>query len=294
MDVTVVIRAAGERTEKLCQYIVEQQVPSSQVFVIHERPFWKAVQKTFEIGISEKRKWTLAVDADILMTDDCILKMTKRASVSGDNLYIYQGNIIDKVFGTVRGGGPHLYNSAHLKTALSFLEKNNQNHRPESDTYKKLASKGLLNVIDKYIYGIHDYYQYDLDYFRKGFFHAHKHRRDACQFLTHWSRNLNIDSDYNILLNGWLEGNKHARAEANINFFNSLDAYQSLKESKDKLEKAEFKQLYEEVNKVIDDYKGETVFRVSPIPKKNLGSRILIKSGKYLISMGKHLIDLGK
>ena len=56
---TLIIHSADERTFQLCQkLILEQGVPETQVFVVQEVPFSAAMRKSFEIGISEGRKWT--------------------------------------------------------------------------------------------------------------------------------------------------------------------------------------------------------------------------------------------
>lgn len=208
LDVTVVIRAAGERTEELCQYIVEQQVPKEQVFVIHEKPFWKAVQRTFEIGIEQGRKWTLAVDADVLLKEGALTEMIARASSYGNSLYVYQGHVMDFIFGRIRPGGPHLYQSEYFHL-LSFEDEALKNSlRPESDTYKILAKKGKMMIQDSLIFGIHDYFQYQKDLYRKAFFHAKKHRNHSLvgEFILTWSDQISKNEDYLLLREAFLKG----------------------------------------------------------------------------------------
>lgn len=220
MDVTVIIRAAGERTEKLCQYIVEQQVPKNQVFVIHERPFWKAVQKTFEIGLEQKRKWTLAVDADILLKNSAISEMLTTAQ-DYDNLYVYQGHVYDYVFGKARSGGPHLYSTKLLTLALDCLQHDPEKLRPESDVYKKLSKRSYKCVSDSIVFGIHDFGQWRQDLIRKAFIHAYKHSEPnyTGHLIEHWRKHLNKDEvNMKALLHGWFYGVLGDNvAEADIN-----------------------------------------------------------------------------
>lgn len=221
IDVTVVIRAAGERTEKLCQYIIEQQVPKEQVFVIHEKPFWKAVQRTFEIGIEQGRKWTLAIDADVLLKKGGIAEMIQCASSFDDDLFVYQGHVYDYIFGKPRSGGPHLYKTSVLTKALNVLEENSERLRPESDTYKRLSKKGFKCVSDAKIFGLHDYGQWRRDLFRKAFMHAHKHSdpKYTGVFIKYWKSLLQKDqSNAKSLLYGWFQGILNDRAPADIDY----------------------------------------------------------------------------
>ncbi|MEC7754758.1 MAG: hypothetical protein VYB44_12075 [Bacteroidota bacterium] len=221
MDVTVVIRAAGERTEKLCQYIIEQQVPSDQVYVIHERPFWKAVQRTFEIGIQQKRKWTIAVDADVLLRMDAIARMINIASELRSPFFCYQGYVMDYVFGRPRDGGPHLYNTTYIPKALEVLKSDSTIHRPESDTYKELAKLGIYTFVDNIVFGTHDYYQHPRDYYRKAYFHAVKNSRldKVPDFFNHWVTKMSEGDVYNLMIQGWLHGRKESEVQVDIDFF---------------------------------------------------------------------------
>ena len=89
----------------------------------------KAVTKTFEIGLEKNKEWTLAIDADIILAENAIQNMIESASKLSDKLYIYQGYVIDKIFGTAREGGPHLYKTSHLIDALKALKRTKNNFR---------------------------------------------------------------------------------------------------------------------------------------------------------------------
>ena len=113
--VTVVIRSSNERTEAVCKYFAELQVPADSVFIIRERPFRKAVSENFKIGLSEGRKWTLALDADVLLRENAVTEMIDKAESLGDELFIYQGFVLDKLFRNTREGGPHLYQTKRIR-----------------------------------------------------------------------------------------------------------------------------------------------------------------------------------
>jgi len=206
-DVTVIVRYAGERTVTKCLELIAEQVASQQIHLIEERPFYNAVKKTFEIGITEGRKWTLAIDADLYISTRCIQEMTAKATLLGDRLYIYQGYVMDFLFGKPREGGPHLYQTRHLEKALAVLSSNPYQYRPESETYIRLAEKdGLIKYVDNVIYGLHDYHQYRIDIFRKAFFHAKKHIGFAGVFLDYWINLAKKDEDFKVAIYGFVEG----------------------------------------------------------------------------------------
>lgn len=278
LDVSVVIRASGERTEKLCREIISQQVPSEQVFLIKERPFWKAVQRTFEIGVEQGRKWTLAVDADVLLKTNCISEMIQNAT-SYENLYVYQGYVFDYIFGKARSGGPHLYVTERLPMALDSLTSNPNKLRPESDTYKTLSQKDYKCVSDSKIFGIHDFGQWRKDLFRKAFIHAQKHSEPKYtgSFIQYWrDQYLKGDENMYVLLKGWFEGviNKN-KSQADISLLNEVgDRVTTLNveehEKPNTFETNKLKQLVEELS----NYDLPSSKKISPAPASSFITRV--------------------
>ncbi len=58
-DITVVIRSVGERTELLCKkFVLTQGVPEENVFMIHEKPFSKAMKAGYQAGFEKGNVWT--------------------------------------------------------------------------------------------------------------------------------------------------------------------------------------------------------------------------------------------
>lgn len=234
-DVTIVIRAAGERTEASCRAILEAQVAAENVIVIHEKPFRKAVEKNFILGIERNKKWTLAVDADVLLCHDAVVRMINNAARLDDNLYVYHGYVLDKLFATYRHGGPHLYRTDKLPQALEHIKRYDAKViRPESDVYRAMAKSGYLVTVDKLILGIHDYEQYYSDLFRKSFFHAIKH--DSTAFLRRtlplWVDQIKHDQDYRVALYGLSYGfmSHDEQVDVDIDYFNKVtqQAFQNI------------------------------------------------------------------
>ena len=66
-NMSLSIRSAGERTFEACRELVRKQVPANSVEVVDECPFEKALKRTYEIGILRGAKWTMTLDADVLL-----------------------------------------------------------------------------------------------------------------------------------------------------------------------------------------------------------------------------------
>ncbi len=219
-NVLVVIRSAQERTLASCKDIVQEQVPFENIVTIQEVPFRKAVEKNFQLGYESGLKWTLALDADILLASDAVKKMADKFESLPDSFFNYQGFISDKLFGRPRTGGPHLYRSSLLSRALAHLTNDPSEPRPESATYKQMAQDGFHYYHDIAIYGVHDFEQHYSDIFRKGFFYARKHTHEREILVNHWIRHCEADITYQVALLGFAIGMVEKDAvEVDINYF---------------------------------------------------------------------------
>jgi hypothetical protein len=206
-DVVVIIRSVGERTLNLCRRIVQCQVDPTNIVVINEVPFSKAVRKTFEIGLDFKLPWTLAVDADVLLEKNAISTIISKAERELPNTFSFNVKSFDKFFVSPRYGGPHLYRSSLLEKALSCLPSE-EFIRPETIVGEILHEKeGIENIIYECVLSIHDYEQWYRDIYRKAYVHANKHGNMYVEsFLKYWSRMMNEDLDYKVALVGLCHG----------------------------------------------------------------------------------------
>lgn len=219
-NVTVVIRHTNERTFNACLKLLISQVPSDNLYIISETPFSKAVRKTFEIGIGCNKDWTLAIDADIFVTNNCVDTLASVAENLEDYFFEIQGRILDKFYGVPRGGGPHLYRTKYLKDAIKFIPEEGTSLRPESDTYNKMAEIGYHYYFGKEVYGLHDYEQFYKDIYRKGFLHAKKHWRYLAHFEKFWNENKENDFDFTVALFGFEQSrNFNKTVYVDRNFF---------------------------------------------------------------------------
>jgi hypothetical protein len=202
-DVTIVIRSVGERTTNLCKRLVQEQVPSENIFVIEEIPFSKAVRRTFEIGLSNNLSWTVAVDADILLADQALSQALSLATQADENIFRFNGRVVDNFFGGMRFICPHIYRTSLLELALANIP-DESSIRPENAVVDMMAKQfGHPWATLDCMLGVHDYEQYYRDIFRKAFVHANKFD-DAMtyRFLHNWSHQAVTDDDFKVALMG--------------------------------------------------------------------------------------------
>lgn len=203
---TVVIRSVGERTTDLCRYIIEQQVNSDNIFVIYEIPFSKAVHKTFALGLEKKLPWTIAIDADVLVSRRAIRTLIDRAE--GCRVPFFKGNArsFDKFYGFVRTICPHIYRTSYLEYALSAFQPE-EYLRPETHLVELVnAHFKLLSAQFNDILALHDFEQYYTDIFRKTFVYAKKHPEKISYFINYWGHFIASDDDYLVALSGLYKG----------------------------------------------------------------------------------------
>jgi len=229
-DVTVVIRAAGERTEALCEQLVLQQVARKNVIVIHERPFNKALEVGYEIGIDKALDWTLFVDADVVLGRTAISRLLTLSSVLGKDTLGIQARVLDKFFGGDRTVGHHLYRTCLLDKARALIPELGQAHRPETYVMRQMAARGHDYYLAKDVIALHDYEQFYRDIYRTMVVQARKswhHGHHVPYLLSRAISLLTDDLDYKIVAHGlcaglWEEGPLVLDASARIEEADSL------------------------------------------------------------------------
>lgn len=226
--VTVVIRSVGERTEDACRTLVlEQGVPPEAVFVVRERPFSKALRLGSEIGLEQGRKWTLFVDADLLLRRGSIERMVVIAEGQPASVCQVVGYCLDKFFGGARLGGMRCYRTSLLDEFIGCIPDEGVDIRPESNALKEMASKGFPCFVTPQLTALHDFEQSYDDIFRKCFVYAHKHSHLQDFFLSFWGAHADVDADYRVALAGFKAGSDYVgpvRIDKNAPYF----SYESL------------------------------------------------------------------
>ena len=203
-DAFVVIREAGERTVAAARAICECEVGAANVATIREVPFAAALRRGLELGAEVGRRWTLCLDADVLLAPGAITRLVREAgarAAGGDALLGVSGQVADPLLGQVRHAGNHLYRTAHLPATLASAPFDAAKRRPETVAKKHMAraGHGWINL-DGGPIGLHDAEQSFRDIFRKVYIHTLKHARFMGYAERYWSRRAAEDADARIAL----------------------------------------------------------------------------------------------
>lgn len=263
---TVIIRSVGERTESLCKkLILDQGVPKRNVLIIREAPFSAAMKKSFEIGINRGLRWTLCVDADVLLRENAISEMVRLGNKQSANILELQGLVLDKLTNSIRQGGPHLYRTSLLESALKFIPKEGTDIRPEASTLLAMEKLGFPWKQVHVLFGLHDFEQYNRDIFRKCFVHAHKHLNWLEKLVPCWKEKANDDDDYYVALTGLAYGIKYVDdvyIDVNQKVYSDSFAEAKIKE-KDALDTSSYSA--KEVENIIQEYTNTKKYSSSNI-----------------------------
>jgi hypothetical protein len=173
-DLCVVVRSVGERTEEACLQIVQSQLGSeSQIHMVKDKPFAEAHLESVRLAADSGAKWSLFLDADVLLRKDAISEMLREAESISMPFYMLNFGILDRGFGGP-ARGVHLYTTNYLQDALQFREAAWQAQRPESQTCIEVAKMGIPTLSSTQVMGLHGYEQFYADIYRTAFVRAVK------------------------------------------------------------------------------------------------------------------------
>jgi hypothetical protein len=207
---SVIIRSSYERSEQLCRnLILKQGIPETNLFIVHESPFSASMKKSFEIGIDQGLRWTLCVDADILLRMDSIKKMILYAEDHSNNLCEVSGMYLDKLFGSIRTGGIHLYKTSTLGMVINNIPDEGVDIRPEAYTLSRMKSLGYKQKAASILVGLHDFEQSYRDIARKAFVFSKRYTRSIGLFVAYWNSLSKEDHDYKAAIIGISNGIKY-------------------------------------------------------------------------------------
>lgn len=210
MEPTIVVRSAAERTLHICSQLIEEQgIPNPCIHVTTDVPFTAALKRSYEIGISDGKKWLICVDADLLLRPHSIKTLVEYAETLPESVFEINAYVLDKLCGGARMAGIHVYRARWLTEAIKVLEELQSPLRPEAATLAEMARKGFSWVECPYVVGLHDFEQTYRDILRKTFIHAHKHQRLLPLLVDYWRAGAHAgDLDFQVALMGLGEGIK--------------------------------------------------------------------------------------
>ena len=201
-DVFVVVRAAGERTEAAARALAEAEVGADAVATVREVPFAAALRRALELGAEAGRRWTLCLDADVLLRPGGVARLVAAAEAEAarEPLFGVSGTVADKLLGHVRAAGQHLYLTELIPVALRDGAFDPRKRRPESHLKRLMREAGHRWINLEVPIGLHDFEQSYADIFRKVFVHTRKHDRFMNTAARLWRRLSAEDPDYRVAL----------------------------------------------------------------------------------------------
>lgn len=159
-ELTIVVRAAGERTEGACVEIMSRGLADpEQCTLIHEKPFSRAVRRTLEIGRESGRAWLIAVDADLLPLSDVLLRVREICGKMTPDAYCATPLFLCNTIGGLATRGLHIYRASLLDEALRCAPNELEPLRPESAIQDAMSAKGYTRECYAKIFGLHEFEQ---------------------------------------------------------------------------------------------------------------------------------------
>lgn len=199
-ELTFVVRAAGERTEAACIAQLRDQLPSvDQLVVLRERPFSRAVVRTFETGIEGGRPWLIAVDADLLFLDDAVERAREICGKMAPEAFCATPLFLCGTIGGFGSRGLHCYRASLLDEALGLTEKLDPDLRPESRYYDAMRARGHTREVYAKVLGLHEYEQSYRHIYLKSLLRARKDT-DADVFRASLQERASSNTDAMIAL----------------------------------------------------------------------------------------------
>lgn len=203
-NVTIIIRSVNERTEPLCREFIEKQgISGNNIFVIHEKPFSKAMKVGYNTGLENDLKWTYCIDADTLFRKGAIEDMLKIAESESEEVFGLSGKLLDKLFARKRYVGNHLFKTEFLNKMIeNIADYKNEQIRPETHAKRQLKKSGLRWARKQIVLGLHDFEQNYYDIARKAYVYSHKHFTHLGDLISLWRYYSESDDDFKAALFG--------------------------------------------------------------------------------------------
>lgn len=209
-DVLVIVRSSGERTEKACIHRLQEIFGKQSVVLIKGIvPFSEAVRESFKVALEADKKWTLVVDADVLLSDNIVsfLELCNEYSQEHKKAFAFGGLLYDKFLLQNRVVGAHLYRTKYIGKAMKYVDAGSRKLRPETYVKKEMQKRGYDVYICNIVIGLHDFFQYNRDIFRKGILHSKKHG-GIDELYIMWQQLQGNDTDYYWMCEGVNAGKK--------------------------------------------------------------------------------------
>jgi hypothetical protein len=198
--VAVVLRHCGERTVELSHRTLEQIFPLRNIHVVTGIPFSDCLRKAYQCGQQADLPLTLCVDADVIVDAPGVRAVIDFARQDQNHVFQWQAYCFDRYFAIDRPVGFRLYRTSSLQALERMIPEEGTSVRPESDAISALVSQGLHQRKTSIFVGIHDFYQYFHDVYRKCYLQAHKHSGYLEYPVRMWEELASTNADFLVAL----------------------------------------------------------------------------------------------
>ncbi len=216
-QVTVIVRHCGERTTDACAKLLQDLAPGNRVHRVSARPFRETLRQSLELGLAERRPWTLCIDADVLVLPQ-MEDFLRAADRFPAGFFEAQALVLDKLVPARRPAGNHLYRTELIARALPKIPRGDS-VRPEYEMIKAMSALGYRDHQSPLLVGLHDFEQAYEDIYLKAFLHAHKHRAFVPLLRPLWRALGPGDADFRVALRALEDALRHdANPQASRSF----------------------------------------------------------------------------
>ena len=199
----VILRTSSESTENLSVDLINRQITKNDLLIkCSEVPFFKTLERAYEIAYDKKYLWTLMIDADVLINSRSIENIIALGT-KNKNCLVIQGYVLDYLYGGPRSGGLHLYSYEAIKKIYDLSPNIKTKLRPETYCKELICPNGYRFLSVPLIFGIHDFFQFDNDYYRKILFFYSKNKDRIKSLSKFWNHKnyINIINIDNLIKN---------------------------------------------------------------------------------------------
>ncbi|CRX39008.1 hypothetical protein [Estrella lausannensis] len=210
-DYFVCVRTIGERTEKCLIDRISKEFPTLPLAVVSDYPSSKTLERAFQLAMESGKKWSIQLDADVLLMPGALQKMFDVLSRFEEKVFAVRFLVADPLLGTIRFAGNQTYRIDHIPYALPFAKQSKEKLRPDRYVIEKMEAKGYLFAdVRQEVIGVHDAEQFYRDIYRKCFVYSFKHLNKADEFIPHW-RSAESNLDFKVARKGFADGVQHLR-----------------------------------------------------------------------------------
>lgn len=205
VDLTVIVKVAGERTVDAALSLLYDQVPADRIVVVEETQSEVAIRRTYEIGIERAATWTMTLGADALVRAGAVGEFVAAAARQPSGVFQIEGRVFDKFTGVYRQAGQRIYRTSLLPLALPHLPAPGSSLRSEFSVLQAMTRLGYLVRPVPLVMGLHDFEQRYRDVYRTAVVHAIKHRPLLASMVERCLQQWR-DADFRVALRGLYDG----------------------------------------------------------------------------------------